>query len=314
MAVLNLNATKKQEVSFTSGAITLRGTLYLPDGEGPFPAVVFVHGSGCETRDNSNYSAKWLAKIGYASLTFDKRGCGESDGEESDWKRFNFKHLAEDVVAAVSFLSSQKKIDIRKVGIHATSQGGWVAPLAASKTDLINFMIIKSASVSTVEEDRIFERAERLKSEGFSDKEINEAKQMQLAEPISQEDSFRALYHEFKDRAWYPRVYGSLTPESEFLIEYRKWYSTIYQFDPIPLLKKKSIPTLWIFGDPMLDKLGPVTQSIESVERLKEEEKAYTIKSYPGQGHNIKEKAYEKDLYNWLIEVNGDSGYKFKKH
>ena len=73
-------AIEKREVDIKSGEITLKGTLYIPKGEGPFPAVVFVHGSGPETGSNSSYSAKWLASIGYVAVAYEKRGSGESDG------------------------------------------------------------------------------------------------------------------------------------------------------------------------------------------------------------------------------------------
>src|SRR6056297_566209 len=69
-------AITPQEIEFYSDDIKLSGTLYLPETDGPFPALVFVHGSGAETRDNSAYSAKWLSSLGYAVLTYDKRGTG----------------------------------------------------------------------------------------------------------------------------------------------------------------------------------------------------------------------------------------------
>ena len=77
-------------------------------GEGPFPAIVFVHGSGSETRKNSSYSAKWMTSIGYAALIYDKRGAGESDGDNKSWSRFSFEDLTGDVIAVVNFLSERE--------------------------------------------------------------------------------------------------------------------------------------------------------------------------------------------------------------
>lgn len=312
-----LSAVEKKDVSFKSGDITLSGTLYLPKGEGPFPALVFVHGSGAETRKNSSYSAKWLASIGYAALIYDKRGTGKSQGGENEWSRFSFDNLANDVVAAVNFLSGTPKIDAGKIGLHASSQGGWVAPLSASKTDLVSFMIIRSASVTSVGDDRIFERSARLKKEGFSESQIEQAREMQRAEAKTsseREDTFSQLFEANKDKAWFSRVYGGSSPFSEFLVGYRKWYATIVDFDPLPILKSLDIPVFWIFGDPLLDDKGPVQQSVQHVESLKQTGKNYQLVQLDGVGHNIPEKRYERTLYDWLNKINLYSGFKFKKH
>ena len=281
--------------------------------------MVFVHGSGPETRSNSSYSAKWLASIGYVALAYDKRGSGESDGEENEWNRFSFDDLAGDVVSAVNFLSKQPEVDTSKIGIHATSQGGWVAPLASSKTELISFMIIKSASVCSVGEDRVFERTTRLRKEGFSEKEILEAKEMQLVEAkISAEDDasdeFTMLFEQNKGENWLPRVYGGTDPFAQSLVDYRKWYATIVDFNSVSYLEKSDLPIFWIFGDANLDTYGPVARSVSTVETLKANGKAYTINSYLGEGHNINERKYELSLYNWLTEVLGYNRFKFKKH
>ncbi len=312
-------AIEKKKVSFNNGDITLNGTLYLPKGKGPFPAVVFVHGSGPETRKNSSYSAKWMASIGYAALIYDKRGTGKSDGQDKDWNRFNFKDLAGDVVAAVHYLSSLQEIDDSKIGIHASSEGGWVAPLAASKTEKINFMIIRSASVSTVGEDRIFERSARLKREGFSKEAIAEAQNIQLVEGKNNSDpnspdNFTQLFEKNKNKDWFARVYPGTDPFENWLVEYRLWYASIVDFDPVPYLQKIQMPIFWIFGDSALDQLGPVEKSIERLKKLKQQGKVYEILQLAGEGHNVSERKYEFELFQWLNKVNGDQGFPFKKH
>ena len=313
------NSGSNEDIVFKNGETTLSGTLYLPRGDGPFPAVVFVHGSGAETRENSQYSAKWFASIGYAALTYDKRGTGQSNGEENEWKRFNFDALAGDVISAVNFLSKNEIIDKSKIGLHATSQGGWIAPLAASKSDLIHFLIIKSGSVTNVSEDRIFERSARLRKEGFSDIEINEALKMQMVEGKtisgkSAKDEFTSLFEINKNKAWFARVYPGKTPFSESLVNYRTWYATIVDFDPIPFLKKIDKPIMWIFGDSELDQSGPVKKSIINLTRLKNQGKAYEILQLQGEGHNVTEEKYEREVYEWLKNIYAKNPYKFKKH
>lgn len=310
---------KKKDVTFLSEDGTrLAGTLHLPQGTGPFPAIVFVHGSGKETRKNSAYSAKWFASIGYVALTFDKRGTGDSEGDKGFPNRFNFDTLSKDVVAAVNYLSKVPEVNASKIGLHAVSQGGWVAPLAAVNSSSISFMIIKSASVSTVEEDRIFERAERLKSEGFSEEDLLEVKRIQMVEPKFEDqdapDEFITLFEEYKSTSWFERVYPNVPATSESLTAYRRWYATHVRFDPVHYLEQLDIPIFWIFGDKELDKLGPVELSLENLSRLMNEGKNYSIQSYEGEGHSISEKKYEQALFSWLQAINNYRTFKFRRH
>lgn len=320
LSTFNVFAVKVKEISFKNKDFTLAGSLYIPKGEGPFPAVVFVHGSGPEERGNSSYSAKWFASIGYIALAYDKRGTGNSDGDKKSWSRFSFDDLSGDVVAAVNYLSNQSNVDKERIGLHAASQGGWVAALALSKTSLIHFVIMKSTSMTTIEEDRVYERAERLKEEGLTADELKKVLEMQLVEGSPDKtlssDDFIKLFEKYKTTSWIKKVYPVDDPLNPALVEYRNWYATIAHFDPIPYLKNSSIPIFWIFGDPELDKLAPINQSIDNVQKLRNEGKSYTVFQYDGQGHNIKESAYEKDLFDWLDSLNHQSnrGYKFKKH
>jgi len=314
---LKFSSAIEKDSKFKSGDLTLSGTLLLPEGKGPFPAIIFVHGSGAETRDNSSYSANWLTEIGYAAFIYDKRGTGESEGKKESISYFSFEDLANDAVAAANMLSKNKKIDKTKIGIHASSQGGWVAPLAASKSDLINFMIIRSASAVTVSEDRIYERGERLKGEGFTLPEVAESRDMQLIEGKGDNEKsnkkFEQLYEKNLGKKWFGSVYGNDT-KLDNLDEYREWYVTIADFNPIYYLRKLDIPVVWIFGDPAKDKLGPIENSIENVRKLMNEGKDHTVLQYDGEGHNINEAMYEKALFDWLRNVNQYSNYEFRTH
>jgi pimeloyl-ACP methyl ester carboxylesterase len=311
------DAPRKEEVIFQNAGISLSGTLYYPKGEGPFPAVVFVHGSGPETRANSTFSAKWFASIGIAALIYDKRGTGKSQGDPTEVNRFDFTDLAGDLVAAINFLSEEPKIVKEQIGVHATSQGAWITCLAMSMSDNIKFIIAKSASVCTVEEDRIFERARRLSGEGFSGNDLSEVRRIQVEEPIispdKEEDKFFMLFNEYKEKPWFKRVYPGPDPISPTLTSYRNWYKSVAHFDPLQYLSISEIPVFWIFGDPSLDNSAPVELSISNLENLKKSGKPYVIFQVDGQGHSIKEKYYERHLYDWLVDkLTLDS--KFKKH
>jgi pimeloyl-ACP methyl ester carboxylesterase len=259
----------------------------------------------------------WLASIGFASLIYDKRGAGESDGSEEEIEYFSFENLADDVVAAVNQLKKYDQIDTTKIGLHASSQGGWVAPLAAGKTNSISFMIMRSVSAVSVKEDRIFERGERLRSAGFAEADIAASRRLQELEGINTHDpgarEFDRLFQKAKDEDWLKGVYGADTGLSE-LARYRDWYSGVAGFDPIPLLQDLDIPVIWIFGDERIDKFGPVLRSIENLKMLQAAGKDYEILQFQGQGHNIEESEYENSLYLWLSDKVQDEGHGFLTH
>ena len=135
--------TRQFEVRFRSGPTLLAGTLTLPPGPGPHPALVWVHGGGVQTRDYFPDLVALCQGAGFAVLTYDKRGVGQSGGtfpgDLADGRAIDT--LARDAQAAVRFLAAQPGIDRARVGLAGHSQGGWVAPLAASREPAARFVV-----------------------------------------------------------------------------------------------------------------------------------------------------------------------------
>ena len=124
-------------VRFTCVGTQLAGTLNVPLGRGPFPAVVWVHGAGESARlpyDGAPL-VQALVDSGIAVLSYDKRGVGESVGEccPGDYGQFNL--LAADVDGAVAALRSRPEIDPSRIGLLGASQAGWVVPLATVRSN-----------------------------------------------------------------------------------------------------------------------------------------------------------------------------------
>src|SRR5262249_13179030 len=140
-------------VSFRSGELTLRGTLWLPTGAGPYPAIVYAHGSGPATRNVAFYPALF-SHLGFAVLAFDKRGAGESEG---DWKAASFDDLAGDVLAGIAYLGSRPDIDGKRIGIWGVSQGGWIGSLAAARSGKVAFLAVQVGSGVPVWENVVHE-------------------------------------------------------------------------------------------------------------------------------------------------------------
>ncbi len=284
-----------ETVSFQSVDITLSGELAKPEGVENPPVFVFIHGSGETPKEDLAWYARKANKHGYASITFDKRGVGNSEGAEDFHRYFDFESLARDVAAAVQFAANRSDLNGSEIYLFAVSQGGWVAPLATSLSDVpIAGMIVISASVVPVREDRIFERAARLKREGFTEEEVEQATKLQIADQnfssdSTSYDSLKLLWDQYKDERWFRRVYLSEEP-LDYSHSWRQHHSKIIDFNPLPILQNLEMPVVWIFGDPELDGLGPVKQSITNLEGLKSQGKEYLILTYPGYDHNLERK------------------------
>jgi hypothetical protein len=136
---------RAEEVAFDSEeGVKLAGTLTLPQGAGPFPAVVLVTGSGPQDRDESLLGhrpflvlADHLTRRGIAVLRYDDRGFGKSTGS---FAAATSEDFAEDALAGVRFLRARR--DIGRVGIAGHSEGGLVAPLAAVRSDDVAFLVL----------------------------------------------------------------------------------------------------------------------------------------------------------------------------
>src|SRR5215216_2996715 len=162
---------KAEEVSFKNDDVALAGTLLIPLTKGQHPAIVFIHGSGPQDRDFGPLPG-FFARRGFAVLTYDKRGVGNSSG---DFKRVAFIKLAEDALAGVRYLRSRKEINPDKIGVWGVSQGGWLGPFAASQSAEIAFVISVSGPAVSPKEQMLFYRGNQLRSLGLSEEAVSEA-------------------------------------------------------------------------------------------------------------------------------------------
>ena len=135
---------REEEVSVPSAdGVTLAATLTVPDGPGPFPAVVLVTGSGPQDRDQAlaghrtfRVLADHLARRGVAVLRYDDRGVGRSTGAFNGATTADF---ARDAQAAAEALAARP--EAASVGILGHSEGGIVGPLAAGASDAVAYVV-----------------------------------------------------------------------------------------------------------------------------------------------------------------------------
>ena len=137
--------SRVEEITFQSGPFKVVGDLRLPDGNGPFPVVLFVHGSGPADRTGSmGYLPimERMLRAGSATFAWDKPGTGESTGTLSEP---NLRHKrAQILLDAIEFMKTRPDIDPIRIGVWVGSQAGYVIPIALTQTKDIAFVICVS--------------------------------------------------------------------------------------------------------------------------------------------------------------------------
>jgi uncharacterized protein len=234
------------EVVFEHGSTRLAGALALPPRGGPHPAVVWVHGSGPASRDEGVIPVirDQFTAEGIAVLSYDKPGVGGSTGA---WTAQRFEDRAGEALAAARFLRSRPEIDSRAVGLLGGSQGGWVAPLAATMGE-VAFVIAVSGPGMTPAVQELYRVEHELRDDGFGEEEVGHAlaltracqADLRAGRPTVQVlEAARA----FEAEPWFGRLLlHEATPE---LLEFIRG---IQDFDPVPVLERVRCPLLGIWG------------------------------------------------------------------
>ena len=210
---VSLAETVYEEISFVNEAqgIQLGGMLFLPHSNDPYPAVVIIHGSGTSRRENQWYVtlAHSLQENGIAVLLPDKRGSEKSGG---NWRTASFEDLATDTVAAVDYLKGRDDLPITTMGIVGLSQGGHIAPVAATMSSHAGFVINLVGAAVTIEEQLLYEENHNLR-------------QMGLLPGISNLIAYPA--------AWSIRE-----------VRQKEFWDAVANFDPLPYWQAVDVPAL----------------------------------------------------------------------
>lgn len=241
-----LSRWKREEVRFVNGAVMLSGTLLVPPGLGPHPVMVYAHGAGLQTRAAAP-AAEIFADLGFAVLTYDKRGTGRSTG---DWRSASLADLESDLGAAIAFARSRKEIDSKRVGLWCFSQGGWLATMAAARLGDIAFMIVTAGSGVSVAENVAYEAEGQMREAGLSDDEVREGSRVarelfRLASSSASPARAKALVDESRGKRWASHVFLLNEPLGG---EGWQWVQREGPIDSSSVLPKVRCPVLWIFA------------------------------------------------------------------
>ena len=288
----------REEVTFKNGEVTLAGTLLLPAAQPSSkvkrPALVFVHGSGAQSREMYWGLGYLYAARGFAVLAYDKRGVGKSTG---NWREASFQDLADDAVAGAKFLKARTDIAANQIGFWGQSQGGWIAPLAASRFPEAAFAVALSGGGLSPADTELFDSEYELTKAGYTADEVKEALAFQkLKNEIIGSPSDNAKWDEYakaqaiaKDKKWFRQpgidIYGPDKRDHPFWTHMRRFYT----YDPAPALRASPAPLLAIFGE--LDSPEGVKAQVSAIKRIMDQagRKDYTVKVYPNGSHNLME-------------------------
>ncbi|MFL6548651.1 MAG: alpha/beta hydrolase family protein [Povalibacter sp.] len=290
----------EQIVAFDSGNVRLRGKLVMPSGGGSHPAVVVVHGSEETSAVDRRFEPYLYASAGFATLVFDKRGTGESQGELT----MNFRVLATDVMAALKWLRDQPGIDGANVHLVGFSQGGWVAPMAAARDGGVRSVLVcYGPLVSVFQEDR-WGYVSALKAHGFDDAAIAEADRVNdiLSDIVDRRqnrwsDLGKALV-EARSKPWFDSLKGANSLLSDFAHSHlplwgqrmKVWWILRKEppfidrlYDPVPTAAALKGPSYWLFGEQ--DSTMPTEWTVEALNKLQRRGKPVDYLIYPEADH-----------------------------
>ncbi len=296
-----------EEVTFTNGDIKFAGTLTIPKTEGKHPAVVMITGSGSQNRDEELFGFKpfkiiadYLTRNGIAVLRYDDEGVGGTTGKNV--MQYTTEDFAGDVLKAVEFLKTRNDINPEQIGLMGHSEGGIIAPLAASKSKDIAFIvlmagtgvkgidIIKEQSAlimradNTPEED--IKANDELLDKGYKIIESN-GNLEELRPEMEKEElrSYNSLPEEKKNAIKDKNEYVKTMVDAQIHQFSSPWIKFFLSYDPAPTLEKVKCPVLMLFG--ALDLQVPPAQNKAPMEKALQDggNKDYMSVVFPKANH-----------------------------
>ncbi len=284
-----------QDFPVTSNGTTLSAELYLPDGKGPWPAVILIPGGFNETElimRGPRQDAPRLAQCGFAAVVYYKRGTGPSGGSYAD---ATYDDFIDDVGSIANKLASHPSIDRTRIGTSGGSSGGFVASLAAARFREVSFAVNRSGPIVPMEEENDYNIAYALRFRGYPDSLVERVlplwKRHHAAWARGDTAALETVAAEIlemrtrHDPRLLPTPYKEVFADSNLVFLWPKFRSA--SRDYLDEMKKMRKKWLSIYGEN--DPIVPVTSCIQNIEALMKASgnDEYTVIVLPGVDHSF---------------------------
>ena len=303
---------QEQVLAFRAGDMMLSGKLVTPVGRSVRKVAIYVDGSDENPAVDSTYWQYELPLRGIGVFVLDKRGTGASTGATTS----NFHLRAADVAAAVQEVRAKmgSKVDIGLIGL---SQGGWVAPLSASKRP-VDFVVVGYGMAEGVTDEDRQEIIQNLQAAGFGPADIKEAVELQTAAAAVAKSHWTSGYERFDElKAKYANArwinalgkdgFTALmvtTPSSLFRDLGPKMDQGIsFEYEPRPVIAALRTRQLWVLGGS--DTNAPSATTVEILTTLQQSNSGLAVAVFPKADHGI----VETTLVDGVSHVRLSAGY-----
>jgi uncharacterized protein len=287
-----------EELQIEGDGFTLAAS-YSPAGP---TALVALHGAGEGTRESPllGHLHEVLPPHGIGVVTFDRRGEGESTGDAT---RGRFDLQADDALAVLRAIGAERG------GLFGYSQGGWIAPLAAARSDDVAFLVLVASIGVTPSEQMMVAVERQLRLAGYRDDVVDRALDLRrrfehwihavAPEPDEQlaGDLLAAVDEPWAGQLWLP---PSLLDQEGV----RLWIEEM-DYDPRPTFEQVRVPTLSFYGE--LDSWAPVEASVEAWREGRGDGVELVV--IPGAEHDLTlpdgtfAPEYDRRLVEWLTAL-----------
>jgi len=294
---------REEEVAYDSKTpgVRIAGTLTLPPGPGPFPAVLLITGSGAQDRDESLLGHKPflvladdLTRRGIAVLRVDDRGTAKSTGNFAAATTFDF---ADDAQAGYEYLRTRKEIAPAKIGLVGHSEGGLIAPIVAARTPEVAFIVLLAGPGLPGGDILAAQQALILRASGVSEAKIKEesAAITRMIAVVRETPDLKAAGAKIKAvrdeiAAALPEAERKALAESDpngasLARLTTPWFRTFLLHDPRPTLAGVRCPVLAVNGEldlqvPCKDNLDAIAQALATGGNPR-----LTVRPMPGLNH-----------------------------
>lgn len=297
-------ATRETDARFNSLDTELAGQLIEPATPDPRrPLVVLVHGSERTSPRGGTYVYSLVAQ-GIAVFAYDKRGTGDSQGEYTQ----NFELLADDAAAALTEARRVAAGRFGRAGYFGGSQGGWVAPLAATRSQADFVAVGFGLVASPIEEDRdqMLSEARALGLGEDAIRQINRLSQatarLMTSHFTEGFEALEALRGDLRGVAWVQQINGEHSgamlrlSDAELRRIGRARFDNlelIWDYDAIAALRRVDVPLLWVLAGE--DREAPIEGTRRALTGLIGEGKRIDLYLFPDTDHGIYEFVTEAD-------------------